>query len=324
MTLRRARWSHGPALGVSLVAAFVAVTLPARAASEDAAAAEALFRRARDAIRLNDYATACPLFAESQRLDPSVGTLMNLAACDEQLGELAEAWERWHEAIEQLQRAGDSRLQTARDRADALEKRLPRLTVRVNGAAQAMQVTRDEVELGPPSWGLALPVDPGRHRVVLAVAGRAVDEKTVDVAEGGSVVVMLSPASRASEASSATQHSGGPALSPPSTRHLPPSVAFGALAISGAALVTAIVSGVVILHDHAVTGAQCAADGGCSPSGLAAAHTGRTWLTVNTASWIAAGAMGGFGVTVLLLDHGSGTGTPAALQSRAVILSATF
>jgi hypothetical protein len=55
----------------------------AGAQARDPAAAEVLFRRGREAMEAKRYADALPSFAESQRLDPGAGTLMNLATCEE-------------------------------------------------------------------------------------------------------------------------------------------------------------------------------------------------------------------------------------------------
>src|SRR5579871_2746595 len=94
----------------ALVASLAALSAtPARADERDPTAAESLFRSARAAVDRGDYATACPQFAESQRLDPAPGTLMNLADCEEHLGRVASAWEHFVQAREQL-KTGDDRI----------------------------------------------------------------------------------------------------------------------------------------------------------------------------------------------------------------------
>jgi tetratricopeptide (TPR) repeat protein len=157
-----------------LLVTTAALALPSRAGAQarDAAAGEALFQEGRRLMKAGDFASACSKLEESFRLDPALGTLVNLASCEEQLGHTATAWQHWRAAADQLP-SGDKRRATAVARAGALEKVLPRLTIALGPeVSPEAEVKRDGVRLGRASLGLPLPVDPGRHVVVVAAPGR--------------------------------------------------------------------------------------------------------------------------------------------------------
>lgn len=157
-----------------LAGASLATLTPGQAAaqSRDPAAGEALFQEGRRLMKGGDFAAACPKLEESLRLDPAVGTLVNLASCEEQLGRTATAWQHWRAAADQIP-SGDKRRATAVARAAALEKLLARLTIALAaGAPPEAEVKRDGVRLGRASLGLPLPVDPGKHQVVVTTPGR--------------------------------------------------------------------------------------------------------------------------------------------------------
>src|SRR5688572_7792688 len=150
-----------------VLAVVLALQHGAQAQVRDAAAGEALFQEGRRLMKAGDFAAACPKLEESLRLDPALGTLVNLASCEEQQGRTATAWQHWRSAIEQLP-SSDKRRSTAQARAAALEKVLARLTITLApGAPAEAEVKRDGVRLGRASLGLALPVDPGHHVVVV-------------------------------------------------------------------------------------------------------------------------------------------------------------
>jgi hypothetical protein len=157
-------------IGVLVLGAF---DVPfALAQTRDPAAGEALFQEGRRLMKARDFAAACPKFEESQRLDPAAGTLLNLADCEEQLGRAASAWQHWLAAADQLP-AGDKRRATALARASAIEKTVARLSVSLAPSAPANAfVKRDGVVLGSGSLGVPLPVDPGRHVIVVSATGR--------------------------------------------------------------------------------------------------------------------------------------------------------
>ena len=72
----------------------LAAILAARAASARPAGAQAeiLFRQGKELLASGKTAEACAAFDASQKLDPTVSTLLNQASCHEKQGQLATAW----------------------------------------------------------------------------------------------------------------------------------------------------------------------------------------------------------------------------------------
>lgn len=167
----------------------------ARADGGNKAAAEALFQEARRAMAAGDYATACARFAESDRLDPAAGTLLNLASCFERSGKTASAWATYREA-ETLARAAKrpDYVGIAEKRAAALEPKLPRVTVTVTTPTAGLEVKRDGTVVGESEWGLAIPVDPGRHVIEASAPRKRTWSTNIDVgADAGRASVTVPP-----------------------------------------------------------------------------------------------------------------------------------
>jgi hypothetical protein len=173
-------------LGASLMtAAFARADDAPPAPHEDrgAAAAEALFRDGRAKMEAGDYAHACPLFSESLRLDATLGTLFNLATCEEYTGKLADAWERYGEVVDRMPDTDERRV-IAAERKAVLTRQLPWLTVVLSPAAPpGARVAHDGVELTGASLGVPLPVDPGRHEVIVRAPGCAPRLYVVELAK---------------------------------------------------------------------------------------------------------------------------------------------
>lgn len=160
----------------------------------DLATARELFQEGRRLASAKDYVSACPKFEESYRLDPGVGTLLNLADCWEQLGRTASAWARFLEVADVTKRLGQSdRERIARARAAALEPKLSRLRIEVGPSDAGIEVLRDGNLLGKAQLGVDLPVDPGKHLVEARAPGKIAWSTNVEVPEAGRKAVVLVP-----------------------------------------------------------------------------------------------------------------------------------
>jgi len=281
--------------GALAIAAHVAVIAGARlgaaAPQRDPAAAEALFVAGREAVERGDYAAACAKFAESDRLDPAPGTLMNLADCEEHIHHPAAAWSRWKEALEQLP-PDDPRLPLARERAAAIERRVPRLTLRLATGAAGATVTRDGAEIGPGALGIALPVEPGAHTIVVTAPGREERRTTVTLNEGDAVERTLDagaklPEPAGSTAPAASTHGAGRRT-----------LAFVLAGVGAVGVAAGAATGILAIQKRDDLAANCYPANVCNDAGADAANAGHTYATVSTVSFIAGGVALGAAVVL--------------------------
>lgn len=273
-------------LVVLALASVMAWTPLARA---DAAAAEALFEQGRQAMETKDYDVACDKFRESQRLDPAAGTQFNLANCEEQRGKLATAWELYRSVIEQLP-ADDTRLATAKERAAGLANRLPKLTITlVPDAPKGTVVERDGVALGSASLGVALPVDPGKHEIVVKAPNHGPKSFGVNISEKESKSLAVAPGAQGATGESKPGGGGD-------NRTL--GYVFGGIGVAGLAIGT--VTGIIAIGKKSTVDSHCDGERFCDSEGADAAASGRTLGTVTTISLIVGAAGIGAGAYFLL------------------------
>jgi hypothetical protein len=179
----------------------------------DKAAAQSLYDEGRKLMTEGQFAQACPKLAESQKLDPGVGTQFHLADCYEHLGQTASAWAGFLEAASSAKSMGQGdREKVARDRAAALAPRLSKLTIVSPGAESitGLEIKRDGAVVGRALWGTAIPVDPGPHTLEATAPGKKAWQGTVQVEGEKASVVGTIPALEDAPpgATSATTSSG--------------------------------------------------------------------------------------------------------------------
>jgi serine/threonine-protein kinase len=170
----------------------------AQPSASNAPAAETLFIEAEGLVEAGKFVLACPKFAESQRLDPQLGTLLHLADCYEKNGQTASAWATFREAAELAATKGDSRAQLAKDRAQTLASKQSTLAVVVPKESEiaGLEIERDGQSINAAMWGTAVAIDPGKYRIAAHAPNREPWTHEVTVTEPGKTVVtvpMLAP-----------------------------------------------------------------------------------------------------------------------------------
>jgi tetratricopeptide (TPR) repeat protein len=287
-------------LGLSGLLLASALLLSARARAEDSrdpAAAEELFRQGRAASQKQDFTTACAKFRESNRLDPAIGTVFNIADCEEKLGRLATSWTLFQEVVQRLPN-DDERRTIASERARALEGRVPTLTIHLGHSDRNdVIVRRDGVVLGAASLETALPVDPGEHTVMVEAPGTqsALFSSRVGVGEHASLQVQVGTIS------TTTQQGLGPSSNPsPTAAHPSHTAAYLAGGVGVAGLVTGVVAGLIVLNEKSTVDSECVGKV-CSQAGVNAASSGKTFGVVTTVGLLT-GALGLGTATYLFLS----------------------
>jgi hypothetical protein len=133
--------------------------------------------------KARNFARACLALKKAYREDPRPATLFLLAQCYDQWGQVASAavlYEDYEAAYDKLpeddQKAEGDREDIASKRRGELEKRIPKVILRVpRDAPESTRVLRRAAEGNPAvpvAIGIPLPIDPGEHVLVTQVPGR--------------------------------------------------------------------------------------------------------------------------------------------------------
>lgn len=183
--------------------------------------AQLLFDEGMRLMSQKRFSDACPKLAQSQELDPGMGTQFRLAECYEKLGKLASAYDAYVAVMEAARAAKKpDRESVAQRRAAALEPKIPRLTIDVPtsvSSLEGVEIERDGKPVDRKLWGTAVPVDAGDHTVSVKAPGRVPWEGKATLEGMGKLslsVPALDPVAR-------------PVVEPPPRRSNAPAIALG-------------------------------------------------------------------------------------------------
>ncbi len=275
----------------------------ARADEPDAVLAEALFREGRALLEAGDAARACAKLADSHRLAPRLGTLMNLAACHETDGKTATAWAEFLEAarLAKTKATADAKAleATARARASELEKRLAHVRLEPVDDASDLVLRLDGREVPRAAWRSDFPIDPGRHVLDASRPGFVTATRAIEVgSEPATTTVSIAPLVRA-DAPAAPRDAVIARVAPTTpTGSGPPAVFWAAAGVAVAAAGVGALFGVRAASAKDDRDALCTS-GACPPAGLTRQDDAFRDATVSTVAFVVCGFAAAAAITAL-------------------------
>jgi hypothetical protein len=302
--------TRAPRLLCAVTLAVLATAAPARAqgpAGDSELRADQLFKDGVAKFDAGQISEACSSFLESLRLEPKLGTLLNLALCHEKQGKTATAWSEYnHGAAWATQNGQSDRREFANRHAILLEPRLSRLLLRLPPAGEISQVEVDGEPLPEPRWYLPIFLDPGNHTIAVDAPGKKRRSVVIRVPIGPSAQSV--PVPTLEEDPNAPSASTGRAAKPsPPTSERPRSSSGGArsvlggiaLGVSAAAIGAGSYFGLRTFSKRDDIGNHCV-DSKCDPLGLELQDDAHTSATISTISFAVGGLALAAGLYLLI------------------------
>lgn len=251
--------------------------------------ADQLFKKGKKLLEGGKYAEACEAFEASQRAEPTIGTLLNVARCYEEWGKLSTAYDTYVEAQRQAEQAADDRVDRIKERVAAIEPTVPTLVITTSDSKPVdLVVTLDGKALATGQLNESRRLDPGDHVVEYGIGDGDKKRITVTLAANDHKTVAL-------EKLAAMQANGPveeevvedvpetPVVDDPHTGRTRRILG---LSTAGAGLVLVGVSSYLVLDARgdyrAALAAHCNADKQCDDVGLKATHDARSRANVGT------------------------------------------
>lgn len=315
--MRRRVLGLGRALPLLSFLLFVAE--PARAEQADPlvrTAARELANEGMNAFEAGDYEGALDRFQRAHTLFAAPSLSVMEARCLVRLGRWVEALDRYEATqrtpLEPNAPAAYRRaVADAEKESEALRARLPRLTITVasSGTKPApFEVHLDGRALPEALVGVALPVDPGRHELVLRAERRAPVRRAITVEEGRHESIALEPGPRLPEAETSD------------AAPLRERLGWIAIGAGGLAFTTGIVTGARAISIKNAADERCMGPACRSGNDLSSYHAHRTASFVAFGLGAAALAAGSY-----LLWFGPSAGdTQVALSPAGVSVRSAF
>jgi hypothetical protein len=301
--------------------------LAAEYVPDNVAQSNELFHQGKRLLAEGHVAQACEHFAESHRLAPRGGTILNLGLCHEQAGSLLIARQELLAARDRARVDGRvDREQLTNERIAAIDARVAWLTIVRPHAVPAANANLqlDGATLGLVDANGTIPVLPGEHRIRIDVIGYEPEEVRIVVQAGVWSPVSFRPlkpvhavevvtAPPVALAEPARGHAREPKDSPEAMQ----SIRVVALLIGILGVASGVGTGAWAFERKMVVNAHCnSRTKTCDPTGFEASNTGRALALASTVAFSTGAAA--FGVWAFLPSGVFNRETEAPPASSAV------
>jgi hypothetical protein len=304
------------AIGLGVVAATLATSGGARAQTkQELDDARKQFQEGMALSAANNCSAALTKFRAVANVKMTANVAFNIAECEERLGKLVSALGNYRLAASQAQGDPKSKDVASRvaDRIDALDARIPKLTIKRGKGADVASIELDGSELGASQLSAATPVDPGSHTVVAKIGDKVYAQDKVILVEKESKtfeVKINAPVAKIEKAPVDEPKIDPVVPPPPPAKSKAPAVAalgVGGLGVILGATFMAVRGGALSDLDK-----LCGGDTSCPPSAQPTADKGRLFTGLADASFVV-GAAGL--VTGIVMLATSGPAKPKATSA---------
>lgn len=148
------------------------------------------------------YEQALSEFQASMAIEPSPNTRFKIARCYKALGKIGSAYVQFYraslEAQDRINATGEARFTPTRDaaraEANALESTVPRMMLEIpSPAISGLTLELDGVPIPSESLSMAMPIDPGPHKLVAAAPRFVPFEHEFSAERGGRARIKVDP-----------------------------------------------------------------------------------------------------------------------------------
>ena len=312
------------ALGLGVLAAGLTAGGGARAQTkQELDDARKQFQEGMALSAANNCSAALTKFRAVANVKMTANVAFNIAECEERLGKLVSALGNYRLAASQAQgdpKAKDVASRVA-DRIDALDARIPKLTIKRGKGADVASIELDGSELGASQLSAATPVDPGSHTVVAKIGDKVYAQDKVILAEKENKtfeVKINAPVAKIEKDPVEEPKIVPDVPPPPPPKSKVPAVV--ALGVGGVGVILGATFMAVRGSALSDLDAKCGGDTTCPPSAKPSADNGRLFTGLAEGAFLV-GAAGIVTGVVILATGGSPKPKPAA-TSGAAFLSA--